>query len=142
MENLLKRAHNTAEEYKGRKLLYLLLGIFVVFSLLGFGIGAIIDSNTAPKDAPASTNDSTEEVYYEGKILYVDPEFYPNDNISYALVNSKNETIILLKGNSSTDAKLAVAEGLWGKTYGNVVQTLDGKEDVLIVDRIVLKQSL
>jgi hypothetical protein len=57
------------------------------------------------------------------------------------LVNSQNEPIILLKGNSTYDGKLAVAEGLWGKVYGTVIQTNAGNEDVLVVDRIVLKQS-
>ena len=144
MENLLnnvKQAHESVEQVKGKRLLYLLLVVFVVFSVVGFGAGALWDFSFNAEQSANSTNETPEEIFYEGKVIYINPQFYPDDNISYALVNSKNETIILLKGQSPSDAKLAVAEGLWGKAYGQVVQTQNGEEDVLIVDKIVLSQS-
>ena len=68
--------------------------------------------------------------------MYVDPQLYPNDRISYSLVDSSNTEIILLK---ATDQKLAVVEGLTVVVFGEVQKTSDDTKDVLLVEKVVVK---
>jgi len=140
MPNLLKELYFNAENLKGRKLIYTLSVVFVVFILVGVLVGyfmtprlsedEIIDDDLNP---PASS-----KVYYEGKIEYVNPEFYPNDNVSYSLVDLDGKQIYLLK---STDQKLSIAEGLYVKVSGKISRLKDKKTEVLIVDEIIIKND-
>lgn len=144
MEDLLPNVPKTSDdpnEFKGRKLISLLLVLFFVFSLIGFGIGAFIELKLN-KDIEISTEDTEiKEVFYEGKVVYTNPALYPNDNISHALVNSANEKIILLVSPDSQDIKMQVAEGLWVKAYGQELRTSDSKEALLVVDRLEINQT-
>src|SRR3989344_6386817 len=139
MLNLLKTLHNRAEEYKGKRLLVLLAIIFVIFVLLGILFGYIISTTsgniTEKLSNEPNVTDQTGTIY-EGRISYVDPKTYPDDNISYVLLDKKGKQIILLR---TQDQKLVVAEGHFAKVTGNVSKTIDGKKDVLEVAVILLK---
>ena len=138
MRDLLKKVYDRAEEYQGRRLAKLLVLIFFGFTLVGIGVGLLIVvplSNRNNSNGDSSPIDTPETVFYEGQIVYVDPNFYPDEGISYSLVNSKGKDIILLKAH---DQKLVVAEGHYAKVFGNLAKTKDGKKDVLIVDKVVI----
>ncbi len=144
MLNLLKNAHDKAEGLEGNKLAVVLAVTFVVF----LGIGVIINyitNNSLNKNEFFNGNSSdsdvvkyVEETFEEGIITYVDPNFYPGENISFYLADLTGKQIILLRAN---DQKLEVAEGLSVKVYGKKTQTSDKKKDVLLVERIVVKNS-
>ena len=140
MINLLKTLHDRAEEYKGKRLLVLLAIIFVIFALLGilfgyivsiYGKGNFIESTSGGSGLNAQSGSA-----YEGRISFVDPNTYPNDNISYILLDKNGKQIILLR---AQDQKLVVAEGHFAKVTGSVVKTIDGKKDVLEVAVVILK---
>jgi len=73
-------------------------------------------------------------VEMSGKVVYSDPSLHPNDNISYKLLDSSGKAVILL---SATDDKLKVIEGATVKLQGKLSKTADGKEDVLLVDKVI-----
>lgn len=79
-----------------------------------------------------------QEKNYEGRIVYIGGAFYPNDEISYVLEDSSGNDVILLK---AKDQKLEVSEGLFATVYGRLTKTMDGKKEVLIVERIVVKNA-
>lgn len=130
---------------KGKKLIIFLLSIFVIFASVGAGVGFVIvkddkpaqsaDNNTA-QDVPINV---TQEIMYKGRITFVEPLLYPEDDISFALVNSSSERIILLK---AFDQKLEVAEGHFAEVYGKLIKTKNGKEDVLLVNKVVIANQL
>jgi len=140
MINLLKTLHDRAEEYKGKRLLVLLAIIFVIFALLGIFFGYIVSTYTGGNiteklSRESNVKDQTGTIY-EGRISYIDPNTYPNDNISYILLDKNGKQIILLR---AQDQKLVVAEGYFAKVTGSVVKTIDGKKDVLEVAVVILK---
>lgn len=146
MLNLLTNLHNKAEELRGHRLIFFLLGTFLIFSLVGFVIGGIINRNSIKNSNYDLSNltlnidneiGTPEKVSFEGKITFVDPNLYPNDDISYTLVDSSGKEIVLLK---AIDQKLVVSEGHFATVYGDISKTKDGKKDVLIVDKIVINQ--
>jgi hypothetical protein len=141
MFSLLKQTYDRVEETKGRKLINLLLIIFVVFVLLGLLIGYFTSfllnrdelDNLYPENGEQA---EAAEVEYEGRIRYLDPMTYPNDDISYVLVDNSGREIILLR---ATDQKLVVAEGHNVTVYGTMQKTSDGQTDVLLVKRVGIK---
>lgn len=124
-----------------QKLLYTRRWILLAVSLLIFLGTAIylvktINSTDVPDDTEeVSQGASTEEVFYEGVITYVNPHFYPEDDISYVLTDRSGEDIILLK---ASDQILVATEGMYAKVYGNVAKTKDRKSSVLVVERVVI----
>src|SRR3990167_1763016 len=83
--------------------------LFLAFLLLGLLIGYFIEKRLKNNgDAFLNTLNLREEMSYEGKITYVDPNFYPQDDVKYVLKNSSGKDIVLL---SSDDEKLTVVEG-------------------------------
>ncbi|HOD01253.1 MAG TPA: hypothetical protein PKH50_00855 [bacterium] len=143
MPNPIKNAYDKMEGIKGRKLVYTIVAIFVVFILVGFLIGYLISPKLNENEVDeivrygeSSENPSVKKVEAEGKITYVNPEFYPMDNISYSLTDNDGKDIYLL---SSKDQKLEIAEGLNVKVIGRMGKLKDGKTDVLIVEEIVVK---
>ncbi len=96
-------------------------------------MAAVSTSSVSPDESVESPIKS-----YAGRITYIDPKFYPEDKISFVLVNSKGEEIILLK---ASDEKLMVSEGLDVEVVGQMAKTKDGKEDVLIVSKVVIKNG-
>lgn len=125
----------------GKKTLILFIAIFVVFLPLGIVIGNVIKPKLNENEIPVSkesTQSKESSLYYEGKIEYLNPSFYPNDNISFSLVDGSGKQIILLK---SKDQKLNIAEGLFVKAKGVVTKTKDGKSDVLNVSEVIIKNA-
>lgn len=143
MLDLLKQFANKIEAIKGRKLLMLLIVLFVVFTIIGISIG-YFTSGGLNKDEITQSNDIGNEVtqiektYLEGKIVYVNPEFYPEDNVSYKLVDSAGKEIVLLK---AKDQKLSIAENLNVKVAGKVGKLKDGKTDVMVVEEIIINNA-
>ena len=140
MLSLLKNLHDRAEEYKGKRLLVLLTIIFVIFTLLGIFFGYIVSVYGKGDFTENLSNESSisnqSGTVYEGRISYIDPNTYPNDDISYVLLDKGGKQIILLK---AQDQKLVVAEGQFAKVTGNIIKTADGKKDVLEVAVVILK---
>lgn len=143
MLDLLKQFANKIEAIKGRKLLMLLIVLFVVFTIIGISIG-YFTSGGLNKDEITQSNDTGNEVtqiektYLEGKIVYVNPEFYPEDSVSYKLVDSAGKEIVLLK---AKDQKLSIAENLNVKVAGKVGKLKDGKTDVMVVEEIIINNA-
>lgn len=144
MRNLLRNVHDKAEGLEGTKLAVVLALTFVVF----LGIGVIInyftnyslnnDEFLGRRNDDQDVTNYVEETFEEGIITYVDPNFYPGEGISFYLADYAGKQIILLK---ALDQKLEVSEGLSVKVYGKKTTTSDKKKDVLLVERIVVKNS-
>lgn len=141
MSNLLKDIYNKAESIKGRKLVYTILVIFVVFTIIGISIGYIISprlrdyENTGLAEYYGGSGREEDTVEAEGRITYVNPEFYPMDDISYSLTDYSGKELYLLK---SDDEKLNIAEGLFAKVVGKMGKLSDGETDVLIVEEVII----
>ena len=110
MPNPIKNAYDKMEGIKGRKLVYTIVAIFVVFILVGFLIGYLISPKLNENEVDEvvrygeiSENPSVKKVEAEGRITYVNPEFYPMDSVSYSLTDNDGKDIYLL---SSKDQKL------------------------------------
>lgn len=140
MPSLFKDLYLRAENLKGKKLVYTIAVLFLVFTLIGILVGYFMTPRLS-KDEIITDNTnspSSPKTYYEGKIEYVNPEFYPLDDVTYALVDSSGEQIYLLK---SADQKLSIAEGLYVKVSGKMSKLKDKKTDVLVVDEVVIKNG-
>lgn len=143
MLDLLKRLYAKAEELKGKKLLIVLAFTFVAFTLIGVLVGYFINTNLNKNETPTNTNNSlnvvpVQRTAYEGKVLYVNPEMYPLENVSYSLNDSAGKVLYLLR---STDQKLALAENLNVKVYGRLSKLTDGTTDVIDVTEVVIKNA-
>jgi hypothetical protein len=144
MSNLLKDIYNKAESIKGRKLIYTILVIFVVFTIIGISIGYIIspklnsDENSGPVEYYGGNDGDVATVEAEGRITYVNPEFYPMDDVSYSLNDYSGKELYLLKSN---DEKLSIAEGLFAKVVGKMGKLNDGQTDVLIVEEVIINSA-
>jgi len=139
MIKLLKTIHDRLETYSGRKVFFLFLSIFVLFLSLGLYIGYLNNLKLKQNELELQkqiVQETPVSTLYEGKIEYINPGYYPNDKISYTLVDSAGKRIILLK---SKDQKLSIAENLFVKVKGTLVKTKDGKEDVLNVSEVIIK---
>lgn len=138
MPNLFTQAYDKAEEYQGKRLIRLLIVLFFGFLVVGIGVGLLFDFSTGDNSQEAIPIEKTEpgEVSFSGTITYLDPHFYPEDKINFYLSDSKGDQIVLLK---SSDQKLEVSEGHFVTVYGYMAKTMKNSEDVLLVDRIVIK---
>ena len=142
MLDLLKRLYAKTEELKGKKLLVVLVFTFTLFIFIGI-VGGYFMNQRLNKDE--KSNDQTrvmppvvERKYYDGKVLYVNPELYPLENISYSLNDSSGKTLYYLRTN---DQKLALAENLNVRIYGQISKMQDGKTDVIDVSEVVIKNA-
>ena len=140
MAVLLKDLYFKVENLKGKKLIYTIAVIFLIFILVGVLVGYFMTPRLSEDEMVGNDieSPSSPKTYYEGKIEYINPEFYPLDNVSYALVDSDGKQIYLLK---SVDQKLSIAEGLFVKVSGKMSKLKDKKTDVLIVDEVVIKNA-
>ena len=140
MAVLLKDLYFKVENLKGKKLIYIIAVIFLIFILVGVLVGYFMTPRLSKDEVINDdiSSPSSPKTYYEGKIEYINPEFYPLDNVSYALVDSDGKQIYLLK---SVDQKLSIAEGLFVKVSGKMSKLKDKKTDVLIVDEVVIKNA-
>lgn len=142
MLDLLKRLYAKTEELKGRKLLIVLAFVFVSFTLIGI-IGGYFTNRKLNNDEKSNNQTQVvapieEKKYYEGKVLYVNPELYPLENVSYSLNDSSGKVLYFLR---ATDQKLSLAENLNVGVYGRVSKMQDGKTDVIDVSEVVIKNA-
>lgn len=142
MLNLLKDMYIRAEDYKGKRLITLLVTIFVVFLSIGFAVNYSIDqflkSNETEGSSLNQTNVVKKQKEYSGIVSFVDERKYPEDKISYLLKDKKGKQIILLK---AKDQKLEVVEGLYVTVTGNLTKTKDQKQEVLLVNEVSVRTS-
>ncbi|MFC1700452.1 hypothetical protein ACFLZ4_02310 [Patescibacteria group bacterium] len=140
MPDLLKNLYFNVESLKGKKLIYILVALFIVFIFVGVLVGYFMTPRLSKDEMTGEdiVSPSSPKTYYEGRIEYINPEFYPLDDVSYSLVDSKGEQIFLLK---ALDQKLSIAEGLFVKVSGKMGRLKDKKTEVLIVDEIVIKNA-
>ena len=136
-----RQIYDKIEGLKGKKLVMYLVPIFILFVFVGFAIGNLIPGLLKKDEEidwqeieqiPLKTSTS-----FRGKVVFIDPNFYPQDDISFYLESAAGETIILL---STSDEKLTVVEGLTVLVFGDVEKTKTGNEDVLIVEKVVVKK--
>lgn len=141
MLDLLKRLYAKVEELKGKKLVTVLAFVFVSFTLIGLFIGYFINLKLNKNE---TVNNQTQTVpveekkYYEGKVLYINPEFFPLENVSYSLNDSSGKVLYYLRAN---DQKLSLAENLNVRIYGRVSKMQDGKTDVIDVSEVVIRNA-
>jgi len=139
MFKLLKKAHDIAEELKGRRLYLFLVATFVIFLAAGLTLG-YFGSAILNKDEISLTKNKGVSLkpLYEGKVMFIDPKLYPNDQINYALVDDNGKEIILLKSN---DQKLTIAEGHRVLVEGSLEKLKNGGKSFLLVERVILKNG-
>jgi hypothetical protein len=139
MSNLLKNSYDKMEAIKGKRLIYLLLAVFVVFTIIGLSVGYLMSPKLNEDETPVQTYSGNlpkqEKTEASGKITYVNPEMYPMDEISYSLTDSSGKDIYLL---SAKDNKLEISEGLYVKVVGTLSKLKDGKTPVLLVEEVII----
>jgi hypothetical protein len=144
MLNLLKNLYLKAEQIKGRKLIYLLIAIFVLFTITGLLFGYFISKALKINEATdivqntGQTIEKPQEQMFQGMVKYIDPRNYPEDEISFVLKDNSGKDVILLKAN---DQKLTIVENLNVKLYGFVIKATDGSTDILNVERISIQNG-
>ncbi len=142
MPNLLTKLYEYAENLKGKNLYIALLVILVVFTVIGLVIGNVIGKNLNENEIEPTGKETqipiTENEQFEGKVVFVDPRLYPQDDISFYLANPEGKEIIMLKAN---DEKLTVVEGLDVVVLGKVTKSADGKKQILTVEKVVVKNK-
>ncbi|NMB91315.1 hypothetical protein GYA37_00530 [candidate division WWE3 bacterium] len=144
MLSLLKSFYLKVENLKGKKLITVLILIFILFILVGILIGYLTSNELKESEkmeepaTPTIISPKNERSYFEGKIVYVNPEFYPLENVSYALVDSSGKQLFLLKSN---DQKLSLAENLNVKVSGRMEKLSDGETNVLFVEEVIIKNA-
>ncbi|OGC46426.1 hypothetical protein A2V49_02740 [candidate division WWE3 bacterium RBG_19FT_COMBO_34_6] len=142
MPKLISDLYAKSEQLKGKNLYFVLLLIFIIGLPLGIVIGnftnkLLIKDETSTTDTNID-NTVPEDGHFEGKVVYVDPKLNPNDEISYALADDNGKQIVLL---SAKDQKLLVVEGLHVTVYGTMKKTKDGKQDVLMVEKVIARNK-
>jgi len=139
MSNLLKDSYDKMESVKGKRLVYMLLAIFVVFTIIGLSVGYLMSPKLSEDETPVPTYSGNlpkvEKTEASGKITYVNPEIYPMDEISYSLTDGSGKDIYLL---SAKDNKLEISEGLYVKVVGTLSKLKDGKTPVLLVEEVII----
>ena len=140
MSNLLSRINEKTDKTTPSNLLKLGVLIFIIFVPIGLLMGNLISmSLNIPETnnvTPVNNNiDTTKETFYEGTITYINPNMYPNDEITYVLKDDEGNDVILLK---SYDQKLAVAEGHKAKVYGSVMKSSNESNTILVVNKVVI----
>ena len=138
---LLNKLYAKFEAIKGAKLLLIFALVLIVFIPIGIGLGYL----TGPKLNKDETGigDSTGEIvvgskiFREGTVVYINPNNYPGENISFVLKSSGGQELLL----KSKDAKLKISEGLSVKVGGVMDKTKDGKQDVLLVEEVIINAA-
>lgn len=135
---LLKDMYNSAEALKGRKLLTVTAILTIVFLGIGIFIGYLNNQllnrneNNADITLPPPVVDTS--TTFSGKISYVNPEYYPGEEISYVLTDPSGTDIILLKAD---DDKLSLAEGLTVKVKGKETVSKAGTKYLMVKEVII-----
>lgn len=144
MPNILSNLNNKGSENSKFKFISTLVLIFIVFGAIGYFVVVLFASPGNPEDGTKSKNMVTSStgqsdsgrVSYKGTVKYVDPNFYPNEKISFVLNDKKGKEVILLKAD---DQKLEVAEGHYVTAKGIVYNSEYGDFDYLLVDEVVIE---
>ncbi|NMB70230.1 hypothetical protein GYA27_03465 [candidate division WWE3 bacterium] len=142
MFNLLRKINSDLEAMEAKKLLIVLLNVFVVFLLAGVIIGYVRDLGL--KKAETSLADDTnltdpsKKNSYDGRVMYIDPKQYEADGVRYALYDTNDKEVILLK---AADQKLDLLEGIFVTVKGDIVMSKSGKKQILIVSEVVMNAS-
>lgn len=127
---------NTQLPIDRKKFLSLIsLIVLIVLTIFAF---SLLNKNEVDSNPVVPDVSSNAERFYEGKITYVDPRMYPQDNISYILADASGNEVILLK---ASDEKLQVSEGHYAKVYGNLSKTKDRKKDILLVNSVRIQNG-
>jgi hypothetical protein len=114
--------------------------LFIVFVFFGILIGYFTDFRlNGDEITPVDNGNGTDitQAGYTGKITYLDPSYYPGEDISHVLVDEEGNDIILLR---SKEQILEVAEGLTATVYGVRLRTKSG-EDVLLVKEVTITNA-
>lgn len=139
MLNLLRNAYDRAEQLKGRQLLLVIITVFLAFLIIGIAINyftyRFLNSSEETKIARKNTASSNVKEY-TGIITYVNPQNFPQQDISYYLAETTGKEIVLLQ---ASDRKLEVSEGLYVTVYGREHENQTIKKTVLNVEKIVIK---
>ncbi len=86
-----------------------------------------------PKDPGKKVEDLIER---SGKVVYIDPSKYPDDGVSYKLIDRDGKDIVLLK---ASDDKLKLVEGAFVTLRGKMQMLTDGVTQALFVQQIIYK---
>ncbi|MFZ2664203.1 MAG: hypothetical protein WAX66_02480 [Patescibacteria group bacterium] len=144
MLDLLKSFYLKVEGLKGKKLITVLIIVFISFIFIGILVGYLTsgglkeDEKATGSNMPTVISPKDEKSYFEGKVTYVDPQMYPLENISYALTDFSGKEMFLLKSN---DQKLSLAENLNVKVSGKMGKLNDGKTNVLFVEEVIIRNA-
>ncbi len=135
----IKRLYDYFEFLPKKKLYTIALGLTILCLVVGIGVGQL-PSMVSPKQETTPNVNNTGQVQASdltekyGKVVYVSPENFPEEDISYKLIDdTTRKDIILLK---AADQKLKFAEGTTAKLLGKIQKTKNN-EDVLFVEKIV-----
>jgi len=136
-----KQIYDKIEGLKGKRLVYYLVPLFILFVFVGFALGNLMPGLLKNDEANIDWEKiqevpKKESTMYRGRVVYTDPNFYPEDEIKYYLADDNGKTIILLK---AYDEKLTVVEGLYVYVFGDVEKVMGTDEDVLVVEKVVVK---
>jgi len=142
MLNLLKETYIKADSIKGRNLLFLIAAVFVIFIPLGIGFGYFTGPKLNKNEIPPETTGGKivgvsgidKSVSKTGRIIYVNPAQYPDDNVSYALLETDGKETLL----RANDEKLKVSEGLDVRISGKISKTKDGSREIIDVKEVVI----
>lgn len=106
------------------------IALYVVFFLKPIGSQKEVEVSQSPQ--------STAEVFYEGKIEYVDSRLYPGLEVTHVLTKSNGDIALLLKAD---DAILEVGEGHWAKIYGTIESENTAKYPIFKVSKVVIRSN-
>ena len=120
---------------KTKRFVILFIAFFIVLGAVLLLQGKLNPNDNGSSEVP-SVEISVTKKSYTGRITYLSPQLYPEDEISYVLTDSSGKEVILLK---AEDQKLMVSEGLFATVSGRMKKTADKKEDVLLVDEVIVK---
>ena len=141
MLNLLKNLYLSAENIKGKKLVILSISIFVSFILFGVILGNVTPKLLNKNEPTGPSIDievpQDESVQLEGTVVFIDPQLNPRDDVSFRLDKTDGSSVLL----KASDAKLTVVEGLSVIVFGDLEKSVDGVKDILVVERVVVKNK-
>ncbi|MBN1162908.1 hypothetical protein JXA34_04165 [Patescibacteria group bacterium] len=142
MFDLLKDYYQKIESIRGKKLIILLVSLFVTFTILGLLVGYFIHVSLSGNELDSDF--TREEVVtgpiiesHAGRIEYINPDF--NNGVSYVLVNDGGEDIFFLVAD---DDKLSIADGLFVTVTGEVTRkTGEQKLDTIKVREVMIRNA-
>lgn len=144
MPNILSKLNKKDGEESKLRLIVILIVIFIVFTSAGYLIVMAFTpipeqpTDEFPRNVTISNNapEQFNQSSHDGFVKYVDPNFYPNEKISFVLNDENGKEIILLKAN---DQKLQVAEGHFVTAVGEVMPSEFGNYNYLMVEEVIIK---